>query len=705
MSEEEQIILPNGFTRVAYLESSGTQYIDTEYVPDNETGIWIKADPMESTNNYLMGLNNTTDWNSNQRFYIRNSTTQMYGWGAYTTSSNVNAYGYIGSTAQLNFLNDRYAIHVVNGTDYTSQSLAKLSFTPSHSLYIFAVNFGGSPSTYISKLKVYEAKISQGTEVVRDFIPCTDADGVPCMYDLITKTAYYNEGSGVFKFEEYVEEKEENTHVDLPNGYTKLDYLYSEGNQYIDTGYVPTNETGLYVDCQSYNTKTSCPFGCRNNSSTDNNRFQAHIASSAIALGWNSYVSISTTSSYRTHRYESRLNFKNSRIAKITIGDEYELEKVLSDLSFTPTSPIYIFDYSINGNVASASITTVNGHCGKIFRAKISQGDTVVRDYVPALDPDGVPCMFEVFTGEAYYNQGSGKFLTPLDFERTKVPKNFKRVPWLESSGTQYIDTGYIPNNETGLWIRCERYKNNTTNSRPIGVTVSGVLYYTPFIATTDGYVYWGWNSSYKAFAATDNDFKYSSELNFLNSRKTNFISDEREWCADMASNLNNITKSIWLFSYSYGGSYNATYGAWKGKVYRAKISQLDTVVRDYLPCIDEAGIPCMYDLVTQTAYYNVGTNKFSFLGGTTASYTDYCTLGIISDRLGVGDMDESVIGTLPSEFERMNYISFDKTQYIDTEMVCDDIGEMQIKIETKKLKRWARLNYPKMPTSIKYIY
>lgn len=673
MSEEKQIILPDGFTRVAYLESSGTQYIDTEYVPDNETGIWIKADPMESTNNYLMGLNNTTDWNSNQRIYIRNSTTQLYGWGAYMTSSNVNAYGYIGSTAQLNFLNDRYAIHVVNGTDYTSQSLTKLSFTPSHSLYIFAVNFGGSPSTCISKLKVYEAKISQGTEVVRDFIPCIDSDGVPCMYDLITQTAYYNEGSGVFEFEEYVEEEEENTHVDLPNGYTKLDYLYSEGNQYIDTGYVPTNETGLYIDCQSYWSKFSFPMGVMESSSTG--RLYSHRTSSTSGenkFGWNDKTIIWTSKLKLTHeRYESRVNFYNSKIAKIDIND-LTLYSTLSDELPTMSKSIYLFTINVGGSLPnSVWNTTENGHCGKVFRAKISQGDTVVRDYVPALDPDGVPCMFEVFTGEAYYNQGTGKFLTPLDFERTKIPSNYKTVSYLECEEQQYIDTEYIPNNEMGMWISCERSIHDKTNSIPFGVT-NGDYIYPPRINGSDGYMVWAWNTYKSPFKTVIDDYKYKSDINFLNSRKVNFKSDSREWTENISATLKTIAQPLWLFSYNVKGAFSDTYSKWKGKIYRAKISQLDIVVRHYIPCLDTDDVPCMYDLVTQTAYYNKGECQFTTIYDTNP-HTGFSTLGIISDRLGVGDMDENLIKQIPNNYTRLKFLKSNGNEYIDTEYYATD--------------------------------
>ena len=43
MSEEEQIILPAGFKKCVYLQSDGTQWIDTGVIPDNETGLYFNA--------------------------------------------------------------------------------------------------------------------------------------------------------------------------------------------------------------------------------------------------------------------------------------------------------------------------------------------------------------------------------------------------------------------------------------------------------------------------------------------------------------------------------------------------------------------------------------------------------------------------------------------------------------------------------------
>ena len=41
-----------------------------------------------------------------------------------------------------------------------------------------------------------------GVNLTRDFIPVLDLDGVPCMYDQVTKQMFYNSGTGNFLYGE-----------------------------------------------------------------------------------------------------------------------------------------------------------------------------------------------------------------------------------------------------------------------------------------------------------------------------------------------------------------------------------------------------------------------------------------------------------------------------------------------------------------------
>ena len=46
-----------------------------------------------------------------------------------------------------------------------------------------------------------------------------------------------------------------------------------------------------------------------------------------------------------------------------------------------------------------------------VYSFKIYEGDTLKKDYTPALDKNNRPCLFDKVGRECYYNQGTGEFL------------------------------------------------------------------------------------------------------------------------------------------------------------------------------------------------------------------------------------------------------------------------------------------------------
>lgn len=46
----------------------------------------------------------------------------------------------------------------------------------------------------------------------------------------------------------------------------------------------------------------------------------------------------------------------------------------------------------------------------KLYSCQIYDNEVLIRDYAPALDPDGVPCLYEKLSEQYIYNAGSGSF-------------------------------------------------------------------------------------------------------------------------------------------------------------------------------------------------------------------------------------------------------------------------------------------------------
>lgn len=68
-------------------------------------------------------------------------------------------------------------------------------YTSNYSVYIMARNNIGV-ATNFAKGKLYGVKHWEGDELVQDLRPHVDQNGVPCMYDTVSKKCLYNQGTG-----------------------------------------------------------------------------------------------------------------------------------------------------------------------------------------------------------------------------------------------------------------------------------------------------------------------------------------------------------------------------------------------------------------------------------------------------------------------------------------------------------------------------
>ena len=96
--------------------------------------------------------------------------------------------------------NTDYILNVDNSKIYLNNSLVKqvspITINTDRSIYLFSQNNEGNDKN--SSGRIYYCKIWENDNLVRDIIPILDANNTPCMYDKITNTIYYNQGSGSF---------------------------------------------------------------------------------------------------------------------------------------------------------------------------------------------------------------------------------------------------------------------------------------------------------------------------------------------------------------------------------------------------------------------------------------------------------------------------------------------------------------------------
>ena len=99
----------------------------------------------------------------------------------------------------LNFENNNISKISINGEVKKTESISTVTSTNDKSYYIFASNFG-SPYGNADGVRVYKAQITLNDQLVLDYVPAIDSTGRPCLFDKVSKTCFYNQGTVEFLY-------------------------------------------------------------------------------------------------------------------------------------------------------------------------------------------------------------------------------------------------------------------------------------------------------------------------------------------------------------------------------------------------------------------------------------------------------------------------------------------------------------------------
>lgn len=181
--------LPKGFTELTYIESTGTQYIDTGVIPSNADRFVGRITPMALGTTVVIGIYQNFQWHP-LGFSKGNTAYSYSGW----LTANKNMAVGVEYEFETNFSNGNQSMKI-NGEIVASST--KTYAPPTIPYYLFAIDNNGNPSSY-SKVKIDFLQIYQNDVLVRDFVPCiSDADGVG-LFDLVEGKFYGNAGSDSF---------------------------------------------------------------------------------------------------------------------------------------------------------------------------------------------------------------------------------------------------------------------------------------------------------------------------------------------------------------------------------------------------------------------------------------------------------------------------------------------------------------------------
>jgi hypothetical protein len=235
---------------VEYLESTGTQYINTGIYASG-TSTEVELDMCGKTGKaFLFGAR--TAYN-NKAFVIANGGTSgsSYDYFFFNYGNSYKTPSFPLETRML--LRATNNLYRDNGTYAT---ISAQSFTTAQTLLMFAANYNGTIN--YGHGRVYGCKIYNNGVLVRDFVPVRKR-GVGYMYDFITGSLFGNQGTGSFVIG--ADKLDVSSIIDV-------EYLQATGTQYISTGYIPNADTELEIKYKVTQLQSSlnnglAPFGCR----------------------------------------------------------------------------------------------------------------------------------------------------------------------------------------------------------------------------------------------------------------------------------------------------------------------------------------------------------------------------------------------------------------------------------------------------------
>ena len=188
--------LPAGFTALDYIESTGSQYIDTGFKHNQDTRVVMDAQLTSvSSNAWLFeGRNGTGSASSlaSKSVFFYYSSTSLWTTDYGGSGDRLNFSG-IGSTDRLSIDYDKN-ICTINGQTVTHTAT---TFQSNYNLFLLADNRAGSASGPASA-KLYSCQIYDNGTLIRDFAPCINASGEIGLYDKVNGAFYGNAGSGEF---------------------------------------------------------------------------------------------------------------------------------------------------------------------------------------------------------------------------------------------------------------------------------------------------------------------------------------------------------------------------------------------------------------------------------------------------------------------------------------------------------------------------
>jgi len=651
----EDLYLP-----VEYIQSTGTQWIDTEVNLYGKQIIWEMDGQFLKIPNNILGVMGAYD--GSKRFHI----------GLYPSNAGYHPgvgseYGFLGpsgtGTAPTDYL--RHNFYLDSAGVFKMDSIDKWTLgqgsLPNLNLWLFGGNWSGAlpadagAGGYVPIFRLYSCKIYENGNLSRNFIPVIrKTDLKPGLFDLINYKFYENQNTNGEDFE-------------IPsNTYFQVDYIQSTGTQYIETG------IGYKNNCtfkQELDMAINLPSGS-DATWVEGRTGHHHDWITARRVSSTPEASIYWNDNYLGSSYRNRFIYTSEWAAGIANGDQgaaisHHMQARYSDsgnvaydntveakpwdnkqyLLFACTNNDPKFSdgllplmKDIDSNIYAQTYPQMT-----LYGAKYYINGTLVGNFIPYINVNfNEPCLYDTVTGKYFYNSGTGRFKAYKNGNEIKTTdKKYHPVAFIKTNCKAYIDTEIKATNNTSIEVVAQEVSNSLLINSIFGGD-TGYFNYTTSDTYPAGYLYYAGN--YQAAVGTSTSYlsdrttiKVDAINHKLIRKSNNIFNDEYS----LSTTTFTDTKSLLLFARNMATSPDPGYV----KVYSCKIWEGSNLIRDYLPCIDqETGEVGLYELVNKTFIPTTNGKLYSSSKIIRGYYLGECTkaqgYGIICDT-DIGNIEK----------------------------------------------------------------
>ena len=600
--------LPAGYTELEYIESTGSQYINTEIGTSSITKTEVVGQFTGLVSNTFI-------------FGKTNNGTSRYGWGEYiypygAANKFLWNYGGWGVVTNADLNKHTFGIDTKNGlvyidntqfdTSQTSSAGANPAFVSDNlPIYLFARN-SGSVSGY-AKAKIYSVKMWNNNELTHEFVPAKYVSGsttIYGMYDTFTGVFYQNAGTGTFTAGPVVLDQcrnlfdKDGTYV---NGYVNANTgVLTQGalqrcfiipckpnTTYTLSGMTANSTWGSFTSSAFNTTATTKITG---NGSLTTGPNDKYIIGLALAYSSQNVINVDYRETLQVEQGSTATAYVPfcANLIKIatTAYNTARFSPVMNDLNSTIATIRDVVTNTINQTKAIADLQAKK-------QTRPDEQCPAGKKCLLVEDNDGVPHWYEII--ENIYGLPTG--YTPLEY--------------IQSSGTQYIDPDINITSANISTLKTEAIISNVSQESG---SISG------YSNSSVGRLWYGLSAVspynfYYSNGQTEAKFSQTGSVQFYK-----YIIDAPSGSYKVYTESNDLIASKTGLTYSTTHDYKFylfTYYPERSTAFQPqKIKQVrfwfnNVLVRDMVPAKNSSGVIGMYDLVNDVFYTNKGTGTF----------------------------------------------------------------------------------------------